>query len=665
MVDFRRWITALAVLALFAGLASAQINGGGGTGLNTPFTCGTQNVSVTPTLRSEGFTEEVGDIVLTCQGGASLVPGAVIPTANITVFLNNQVTSRILNGNGSSSSNASEALLLIDEPGSGLVPPVATPGFGPQAPQRLCGSAGTTGNALTGCTEYVTNLNGVVVATDVNNGTGLVTTAAPGANMFQGVVSGNSVTFFGVPILPPVTTGTSRVYRITNIRVNANGIGAGGQAIASISLNGATSVPITQPTLIVGFVQQGLTTSLGSGTAGSFQQCNSSVISGGAASTESPAFGFTGTLNFKEGFGTAFKTRVQPQSAASFSGQLAAVNQNIPGTIYNGESNFVQTSVLGTANIAGVTATAGLADFGTRLKAVFNNVPSGVSLFVSVANNGGTNANPGNNSTTPYALLVNGETVGDGSGAPPLALPTNTINSVPVALVPLTNNTGTAVWEVVNTSPSSIETLSFNVWAAYTSNTATNTPPPGTATVNMSFAPTPPIFTAAAGAVASSSLPIPRFADTSSPTNFLTVNVCRTILLYPYVTTASGLETGIAISNTTVDPLGTAAQNGTCSLNWFQGTTNPPATATGTITAGTTYTTLASTNTGGPGNFTGYMIAVCNFQFAHGFAFISDAGLRNLAMGYLALVIPDPGSAKRASNDLSKSVLGAGEQLGY
>jgi hypothetical protein len=42
------------------------------------------------------------------------------------------------------------------------------------------------------------------------------------------------------------------------------------------------------------------------------------------------------------------------------------------------------------------------------------------------------------------------------------------------------------------------------------------------------------------------------------------------------------------------------------------------------------------------------MIAVCRFQYAHGFAFVSDLGARNLAMGYLALVIPDPTSSATA-----------------
>ena len=46
-------------------------------------------------------------------------------------------------------------------------------------------------------------------------------------------------------------------------------------------------------------------------------------------------------------------------------------------------------------------------------------------------------------------------------------------------------------------------------------------------------------------------------------------------------------------------------------------------------------------------NFTGYVIAVCNFQFAHGFAFISDIGIRNISMGYLAVVLDDPGTGSR------------------
>ena len=49
----------------------------------------------------------------------------------------------------------------------------------------------------------------------------------------------------------------------------------------------------------------------------------------------------------------------------------------------------------------------------------------------------------------------------------------------------------------------------------------------------------------------------------------LSVVPCQTILLFPYVTNTSGFDTGIAISNTSTDPIGTPAQSGTCTLSPF------------------------------------------------------------------------------------------------
>jgi len=106
-------------------------------------------------------------------------------------------------------------------------------------------------------------------------------------------------------------------------------------------------------------------------------------------------------------------------------------------------------------------------------------------------------------------------------------------------------------------------------------------------------------------------------------------------------------------------------------LNWYQGATNPPKINTGAIGSGTVYTTLTSTAVPG---FSGYMIAVCNFQYAHGFAFVSDLGARNLAMGYLALVIPDPltqnngvrnASANGCSSSNSDIKCAGGEEAGH
>ena len=67
--------------------------------------------AVPPIVRSEGITERVGDIVLDCSGGA---PGAVVQ-GNLTVFLNVNVTNKLLND------NSTDALLTVDT-GSGPVP---------------------------------------------------------------------------------------------------------------------------------------------------------------------------------------------------------------------------------------------------------------------------------------------------------------------------------------------------------------------------------------------------------------------------------------------------------------------------------------------------------------------------------------------------------------
>ena len=138
----------------------------------------------------------------------------------------------------------------------------------------------------------------------------------------------------------------------------------------------------------------------------------------------------------------------------------------------------------------------------------------------------------------------------------------------------------------------------------------------------------------------------------------LAVTICRTILLYPFVTNQAGFDTGLAIANTSTDPFGTGPQAGSCTLNWYSGPTSPSPTNTGSIASGTVYTTLTSTTVP---NFQGYMIAVCNFQYAHGFAFISDLGARNLAMGYLALVIPDPTTQANGVRNASANGCGTGD----
>jgi hypothetical protein len=367
------------------------------------------------------------------------------------------------------------------------------------------------------------------------------------------------------------------------------------------------------------------------------------------------------TLRFSEAQGSAFKVR-------------GTTAQSSPGTIYATESGFTYTGLTSVSSSTGALFTSGYADWGTRLKAVFSNIPSGVALYVSTSNlNSSDNAPAPLAAGSSYAALITSEIAPDSAGTPapistsnlPLVSQTGTstasvqgaINTAAAGIgyAPLTivGGSASAVWEVVSSLPNSPENFDFEVFMVVVSNTASNIPPaPGTMNVNMSYAPIPTqgAFTLAAGAAASSTLGIPRFADTSTAKTGLTFSICQTALLFPYVTEIGGFDTGLAVANTSTDPFGTSPQTGSCSIYWYG--TAPPATNPGYLgsagyqtTVPTSAQSIASgtiqawaTSVAAPG-FNGYVIALCNFQFAHGFAFVSDLGARNLAMGYLADVI--------------------------
>ena len=139
---------------------------------------------------------------------------------------------------------------------------------------------------------------------------------------------------------------------------------------------------------------------------------------------------------------------------------------------------------------------------------------------------------------------------------------------------------------------------------------------------------------------------MPRFVDTATNRTFLTINSCRTNILFPFVSNQGGFDTGLAIANTSKDPFGTALQTGACTVN-FYGTVGTSKVCLSypspSITGGEHF--VWSLSTGGQvqatAGFQGYVIAQCQFQYGHGFAFISDIGAQRLAMGYLALVMDD------------------------
>jgi hypothetical protein len=622
-MNFRRWLTVLSVLVLFTGLASAQ------TPIVSSLVCQTGQGTVTPLLRGEGNTELVGDIVLTCTGGNALAAGTQIPQVNITVSLGAPVTSRLLAATTSPALPAgtgtlSEAVLFVDEPGTNSGP---LAGYGPNAPQKVCPTP------VSGCIAYAQDISGFKVPVSTP-GTSPATQDVP--NVYQGIVLGNQVTFNGVPVLPPATSGFARTFRITNIRIAANYLYNPASTVAvsaSISTNPSTYLPIGTAQPIVGYVSKSLNGSASIGTTRT--QC------------ESPVKGQIAKLTFTEQFATAFKTRVAPVSGTVL-GYGTTTAQNIPGSLYNSESGL---TIAGLAGIASTSTTvAGLADFGTRLKATFVNVPVGIShLYVDPTPDGVTApAAIGDTSTTGYAQLVTSEGAAAGSFVTATGPQEITIAS---------DQTATAVWEVTNVNSSNLDSLSFNVYVTYTPDSANNRPT-GTGQVILSYA---PVVTGSAAAAASSTLSVPRFANVGiNAGDIMKIIPCRTVLLWPYVTTFTGFNTGIAISNTSKDP-GTdvisggvkgataTAQGGTCDLYLYGaaefGTAPTMPITTPRIEAGTTYSAdLASLLGSSYSVSTGYLFGVCNFQYAHGYAAISDVHFDKFLSSYLALVVNGPGT---------------------
>jgi uncharacterized protein (TIGR03437 family) len=480
----------------FAGLAEAQ----GGIGGGSPMACTAQTIAVPPSVRAEGFAELVGDLVLNCTGGTALTYGSQIGQADITVFLNTSVTSRVISQNGG---NVSEALLLIDEPGSTTVS-----SYGATLSQNPCTPA-------SGCAAYVGNVpaqNGSPAAAGVPVTAPGGTTPAP--NVFPGLISSNTITFFGVPILPPATTG-SRIYRFTNIRVNANAVGSGNGITASISISPSNAFSLSPFSFPLATVQSGLSTSLrnstdtGAGGAITFSQCNSVAFG---------TSGAAGILRYRENFATAFKTRAalvngNANPVAAFTGQ------NIPGQVYNSESAFTLASVSNGGTVAGV------ADWGTRLKAVFTNVPNGVTIYVSTTNVSGLTTAAAGGSSLPAASLLTSETVAEGAGT--FASATVNAGNAGYAPVTIVNGTGVAVWEVTGNDYSAVQNFDFGIFLAYTASPQNGIPQAGPMSVNMSLAPNPTngAFNAAQAASPAVNL-VSRFADTSTANNFASIFGC-------------------------------------------------------------------------------------------------------------------------------------------
>jgi hypothetical protein len=391
-----------------------------GQAFQPAFWC-TNASGIPKTIRAGGLAELVSDFVYTCTGGQA---GSQAYN-NIQIFLSTNVTSRVLDP----ATGATEVFLLIDDP--------ATPVLG--------------------------------------------------QSLFQGyLAAANSISFPNVPL--SASGAATRTLRITNVRANATYTPDPNwlyppQLLGFLSITGASQVAVNNPQVSLANLVPGLMFGLRNSTNVPIASLTFPQAGGlnNALATSPTATGgaLTHALLFTEGYLTAFNKRNTGTTAAN---PAALANQNVPGTNYNTESGYYNSSLPATGGMN----VAGLATQGTRLMAQFSGVPAGVALYVTV-----------NQTAGPAARLV-----ADGPYSP--IAQTTTASGVGIAPVQLTAGSGSATWEVLDADPAAIDKFQFGVAVAYLA------PQAGSAAVTGVFS---PLSTAG---TADSTSPMPRFSSSAS-----------------------------------------------------------------------------------------------------------------------------------------------------
>ena len=217
--------------------------------------------------------------------------------------------------------------------------------------------------------------------------------------------------------------------------------------------------------------------------------------------------------------------------------------------------------------------------------------------------------------------------------------------------VMLDSGTGQVFYEVLSHAPLKVEDCHVPVRFEADSGRVAN----ARAKVAAGFAPRSAVRSA------SSEAPIPRFVPPSSlDETRADLAGCGTTLLFPFVSNQGGFDTGIVITHGSLHSLSGAqtAQAGSCQLHYYgsaaggeevllvQHSTplNPGQQLVFTVSGGNPVQNILGTE-----QYQGYVMAVCGYPGARGYAFISDGfgAIPDLGMGYIAPVVPINSEGKR------------------
>jgi len=480
------------------------------------------------------------------------------------------------------------------------------------------GSDATTGSvnfSLPGATITSKVLDASAGKTEVvavvQNSVGAVTPA----QTFGTVTAGN-ISFNGLQLTALAGAATNTI-TISNIRVNGGLVAAAG-SIPVINVSGyivsanANSVPLT---LFAGgqyaYIQNGL-------AAPAFYKAYTTGAVSGAFTAFSKGLATVETSNTKNSFQTCaiaspvndgFNLDTARAAGASLA-FVVRVGSNFTGAFKSAtnEASSLPVSLSGISN--------NTVRNGTRIQISFPTLPAGVSIYVPTTEI---------LSTTSFSssIQLSATAAGTAHAAVTPSTDSNVWNGDAKGSSALALVSGTAVFEVL-TDVDGNPTFDIPVFVVAKANTVA---PNATISATVGFSP-------------NGSTAIPNFTAGTATVGGSTFSACSTSLLFPFVSNQLGFDVGIVIANTSSDPTNLLKKNqtGNCSLNFYG--TGAPATAasTGAVAAGQVYAALLS---GVAPGFQGYMVAKCDFQYAHGYAYINyglgtSAGVTS---GYLAQVI--------------------------
>ena len=247
---------------------------------------------------------------------------------------------------------------------------------------------------------------------------------------------------------------------------------------------------------------------------------------------------------------------------------------------------------------------------GQVIRIIFNGIPPGVSLFLP---NSIFLLTPDRVTSGRIRLIPSNER---GEPAPAAASAITKLNEW--VEVPIKSDEAVVNFEVVQSNESMTETATIPVAVAFVSNPAQNFPRLGRVAFRI--------------AIAESLSGVWEVRDVSPPRNAFAINHISQSLLFPFVTNQMGLDTQVVISNTSLDPFGTATQSGPVWLHFYGKAvllTPLPPIKSQPIPPGEqlVFTLSRGGNFGTPAipKFQGYLIATAGFEYCHGVASIFGA----------------------------------------